>query len=100
MKTIKNNILYAALIVFLMAGCYSVTGPADPKKPNLPEWVYEQYTWTNYHQAAYEQGRIHFNDDSTMMYISGYGEKIDDETRDKAFINLKNGVYSVEVKNK
>ncbi len=35
-----------------------------------------------------------------MMYISGYGEKLDDETRDKAFINLKNGVYSVEVKNK
>ena len=76
MKTILNNLFILSLV--MITSCsgstdnvnYPVTRPADIPK-NIP------HVWTSYDQQAYEDGRIFFNEDSTMMMIKSERPGID-----------------------
>ena len=58
MKTI------AFFLLLLLAACSTPT--VDTSKPDgMPDWV----TWGTYEHYAYLDGRISFNDDSTLMLI-------------------------------
>jgi len=52
------------LSMFLVASCSTPT--VDTSKPNsIPEWV----RWGTYEHYAYNDGRMHFNEDSSIMLI-------------------------------
>ena len=58
-----KNLTYI-LIAILMVACS--TPSVDTSRPDeVPEWV----RWGTYEHYAWEQGRIHFNEDSTIMMI-------------------------------
>lgn len=104
MKTMKVITLTLSILLLshLIIGCFGVIEIDDPSVPDdLPEWVKEQYKWTNAHQQAYEDGRIHFNDDSSMMGISKLNKHMDDKILEdslklEVYRAIRNRGYSVE----
>jgi hypothetical protein len=102
MKTLKTITLALSIlgISYLIYGCFPNDRIVEIKKPNLPAWVFENYYWSNYYQEAYEDGRIWFNEDSTMMVVSSPGEKLDEDTEDWTIDQLRKRNYSVESKTK
>ena len=86
----KASIQIFLILIISMVSCKQHSDPvALCPPPNFPEWV-ESWNWLD--QKAYEDGRISFNEDSSMMIV--HGPRADkDNLIHKA---LKNNTYNVE----
>jgi hypothetical protein len=81
--------LIGILLIFFLASCENQVVTVDTSKPDdIPEWV----RWGTYEHYAYEEDRIRFNEDSTIMLISP--DHIQD--RDYNKIDFTNG--NVQIK--
>ena len=81
--------LIGILLIFFFTACENKTCTVDTSKPDdIPEWV----RWGTYEHYAYEEDRIIFNEDSTIMLISS------DQVRDRDYskIDFTNG--NVQIK--
>jgi hypothetical protein len=59
-----KKIVYVALATISIVSCTTTT--VDTSKPNsIPEWV----RWGTYEHYAYNDGRMYFNEDSSIMLI-------------------------------
>ena len=68
----KTWINFLVLAVMIISSCQQPSGSKKLEAPaDIPAWVEEAYGWNWYDQKAYEQGRIDFNDDSSMMIVGG-----------------------------
>jgi hypothetical protein len=86
----KASIQIFLILIISMASCKQHLDPVVLcPPPDFPEWV-EDWNWLD--QKAYEDGRILFNEDSSMMMV--LGPRADrDSLIHKA---LKNSTYNVE----
>lgn len=58
--------LIGIFLIFFFTACENKTCTVDTSKPDdIPEWV----RWGTYEHYAYEEDRIRFNEDSTVMLI-------------------------------
>ena len=63
----KKLIYYSMLSTFLLTGCWDSSAPIPERPPGIPKGV--PRVWEHWHQQAYEQGRMGWNPDSTVMVI-------------------------------
>ncbi len=63
----KKLIYYLIPVTFLLTGCWNSSVPMPERPAGIPERV--PRVWEHWHQQAYEQGRMAYNDDSTVMVI-------------------------------
>jgi len=81
--------LIGILLIFFLTSCENQVVTVDTSKPDdIPEWV----RWGTYEHYAYEEDRIRFNEDSTIMLISP--DRI--QERDYNKIDFTNG--NVQIK--
>ena len=72
MKTLKKEIIIIIFAVCLMVSCGTETSTHIVVPPSdMPAWFIESHGWEWNDQRAYEQGRITFNEDSSMVIILG-----------------------------
>lgn len=65
MKQYKN--ILSVLLLSVLIACTNSTGSDLVRPSDVPNGVPPK--WTQWHQDAYESGRMSFNDDSTVMVI-------------------------------
>jgi len=87
MKIIIRNLTLILLV--LITSCSSSTDTVDYSKMR-PDDVPENLppVWTYHDQQAYEQGRMFFNDDSTIMMIKSERPGIDPNNFDNKKLEI------------
>ena len=87
MKTIIRNL--ALILLLIITSCSSSNDTVDYSKmrPNdVPENL--PPVWTYHDQQAYEEGRMFFNDDSTIMMIKSERPGIDPNNFDNKKLEI------------
>ena len=86
MKTIiQTTFLFFTMII---SSCMGTNQRDKLRCPSeYPQWVKDKDDWNQEKQRAYQQGRIYFDKDSSMMLI-GTGKPINDSIWIKAKQNL------------
>ena len=86
----KASIQILLILVILIVSCQQHSETAELCPPSdFPEWV---ENWNRLDQKAYEDGRITFNEDSSMMLV--HGSRADKDSL--IYKALKNNTYNVE----
>lgn len=61
------NYISAFMLIFMISSCWQSSVPTPERPSDIPANV--PPVWEHWHQEAYDEGRIGFNDDSTVMVI-------------------------------